>query len=117
VLGGQVRQPHVLGKKLAVAVGYVWMSGQGRGHGVRTGEAVPVADGAEAAGEGAPAGLIVSGKVARFAAAGPLGRNRSPFWPHAASKPATPAAMTRRGKQAPTRIRERCSMAKLYDRP
>jgi CyaY protein len=75
----------------------------GAGHGRGAGVAAPVpvlVDGADAAG----LGLKVCGKVARPAAASPVGRKSVPFCPQPARAATPTAARTRRKACAPTRI-------------
>jgi hypothetical protein len=73
------------------------------------GDAVPVAGGAEAGG----AGTSVCGRVARAAAAPPVGMNNGPFWPQPASAQTTLAARASRKGWALTRIWKTFDMAKL----
>ena len=82
---------------------------------MRRGEAVPVADGAEAglAGGVAVAGRIDSVNVARSCAAATVGMNSGPFWPQAASNATTLAARARLRHGALTRIRQMLNMVKL----
>jgi len=58
-----------------------------------------------------PAGRSVSGNVARFAAAGPVGMYSAPFWPQAPSTTAQ-SARTRPAKRLLSRI-GKSFMAKL----
>jgi hypothetical protein len=77
--------------------------------------AVPVpvlVDGAEAAVAGG-VGFNVCGKVARPAAASPVGRNNLPFCPQPARAATPAAARTRRATCPVTRILETLDIAKL----
>jgi hypothetical protein len=71
--------------------------------------AVPVA-GAEAGGAGR---VRVSGKVARVAAASPVGKYRGPLCPQPASMPTTPAARRSRAQNGLAKIWKAFNMMKL----
>jgi hypothetical protein len=71
--------------------------------------AVPVVEGAEAG----AAGFKVCGKVARPAAASPVGRNNGPFCPQPADAPTTPRERTNRSTGRLTRIWKTLNMVKL----
>jgi len=86
------------------------MAGQhGGGHWLGAGVAVPVEEGAEAG----VVGVKVWGKVARPAAASPVGRNSGPFCPHPANAPVAHRASTSRASGALTRICKTFNMVKL----
>jgi hypothetical protein len=80
---------------------------------VRIGEAVPVAGGADAGRAGGAEGISVCGKVARPAAASPVGRYSGPLCPQPASAPTTLAARASRAAWALTRIWKTFDMVKL----
>ena len=74
--------------------------------------------GADAAGAaaglaGETTGFKLWGKVARPVAAGPVGRNRAPFCPQAASTVTRPAASSNCLHETLTKIRRTFNMAKL----
>ena len=76
---------------------------------------MPALGAAEAglAGGVAAAGRMVSTRVARDCAAGSVGMNSRPFWPHPASAATTLAARARRPSGPLTRIWQTFNMVKL----
>lgn len=103
----EFRKANVLHEQFLAPVFDEGRAGQGRGHGWRIGEAVPEGGMLEAARVGVtavPEGDSVSGRLARPAAASPLGSTNGPFWPQAASRAIRPAAIAARTGGALTRI-------------
>ena len=108
---GEFGERNLLGEHLAVAQREVRLAGKRDcGHGVRTGDAVPVG-GAEAGAAGLSAGRTVSGRIVSVSvalpwAASPVGRKSWPFCPQAASAATPQAARTSAGRRrdALTRI-------------
>lgn len=69
--------------------------------------------GAEAGALGAAAGCSVSTSVARLSADSPVGRNKGPFWPQAASVATMAAPRTSLRARALTRIWVTVNIIKL----
>ena len=81
MLACKVLQAHMFGEEFAVTQREMGMARQGgHGHGLGAGVAVPVVEGADAG----ATGFKVCGKVARPAAASPVGRYKGPRWPQPA---------------------------------
>jgi hypothetical protein len=112
VLAGQFGHAQPFNEELAIAVLEMRMAGErGTGHGRGAGLAVPVP--LLVADEAGGVGFNVWGKVARPAAASPVGRYNGPFWPQPAST-ATPAMARTSAKHRPlSKIWQTFNIAKL----
>jgi hypothetical protein len=112
MLARQLGHAQAFNEELAFTVLEMRMAGEGRtGHGRGAGLAVPVP--LLVADEAGGVGFKAWGKVARLAAASPVGRYSGPFWPQPASAATPDAARTSAGNRTLSRIWQTFNIAKL----